>query len=243
MDTARPPFDEDPPFGSMRYRVRRRRMPKKDFWLMIGMLAVLAGILGYAVQAYVSRDQADRGTWIANALGPPTGIASDGKLRLGSVPMAATPREVRRIHPGAVIGVDRNGRQVALFEEEGGKYRATFLDTVHGAQAYRITYRQTFNTIGHDSVMERLAAKFGRPSTGDCERKVASGSSDCRYTWWLRDSNRLQVTTRSWAGGRTDVSMVAVNTYLEGKAKPIARPPTLPPTKTQQRDLERLPID
>lgn len=143
-------------------------------------------------------------------------------FEMGGVAMGDTPKAVAAAYPEAQLTHGPGGLPVAAFSRHGAAYQVSFMGPTHQRRAFRIRYHQVFEDLGPEQALARIRDRFGQPAMGGCNLTLMAGSGlECSYTWWLEDSNRLDLLARSGRSDagvpRTAITMTAVNTYLEGK--------------------------
>lgn len=215
-------------------RKRRIYTKNKPYSPGIGFLAFLCGLGIVILWVFVAYVNPELKLLFWNGLKTQT-----EKFQVSGVTMGMSLRKVTNLRPGTVVKQDRNGETVGLFQWEDAAHAVWFLDQGHGRQAYRIRYDKTFHTLSEREVLSHIAEKYGRPATSDCARLGAKPGTRCHFQWLAREGIFLDVYTRmtkqASGGERTDLTIIAVDTYLEGKARRQGTPGrSMPTTKAGQ---------
>jgi len=144
---------------------------------------------------------------------------SDHEFQMGGIELGMSPKTAERKHPNLVLTSVVKGEKVATFKTDGGKYTVWFVSINGIEKAYRIRYDQVFIGKTETDVVEDIGRRHGKPGTSDCARSPQD-ERKCHFQWWPSGGIALVVlsTTKKPAGTPvTGVTMIATDTYLDGK--------------------------
>ncbi len=140
---------------------------------------------------------------------------------INGVSLGMTPERVREIYPDLSVTMAAGGAVKGRYSGEDANYNISFMDHNGVKKVSRIQYDKTFNSLSEDQILEKIGKKFGKPIASNCTRSSIRQVTNCNFLWWLSGGATLSVTstqTRRPSGeNRTKLSMVAADTYLEGK--------------------------
>ena len=165
---------------------------------------------------------------------------------LEGVSLGMSPEAVRKQHPNLdLVGLGR-GETVATFNIESAHYTVWFIKIDGNDKAYRMRYDQSFRTRTEAEILESIGVKHGKPGTSECA-KAGDEARKCHFQWWPSGGIALSVSTAEVKSAsklvRTDVTMLATDTYLDGKRMRIkSKPNVKKPTTVQKNSLEKLPF-
>lgn len=138
---------------------------------------------------------------------------------MGGIELGMTPEMVEKMHPNLDLTNVVRGEKIGTFNENGAKYTVWFVSLNGIEKAYRIRYDQVFKGKTETDIVESIGRRHGKPGTSDCVKGSAS-ERRCHFQWWPSGGIALDVIsmTEKQAGEPvTGVSMIATDTYLDGK--------------------------
>ena len=138
---------------------------------------------------------------------------------MGGIELGMTPEKVERNHPNLDLTSLVQGEKTATFKADGARYTVWFVSINGIEKAYRIRYDQVFVGKTETDIVEDIGRRHGKPGTSDCTRN-AQAERKCHFQWWPSGGIALIVlsSTGKQAGTPvTGVTMIATDTYLDGK--------------------------
>lgn len=165
---------------------------------------------------------------------------------LGGVSLGMSPEAVLKKHPNLSLSNLGRGETAATFNFEGAHYIVWFIKMNGRNKAYRMRYDQSFTTRTEEEILDIIGDEHGKPGTSECT-KAGELARKCHFQWWPSGGIALNVSTTevktSSKATRTDVTMIATDTYLDGKRMRIQSKPTgLNQKKQQKNSSEKLPF-
>ncbi len=140
-------------------------------------------------------------------------------LEMGGVELGMNPELVEKRHPNLDLTSLVRGEKIATFNADGARFTVWFVSIKGQEKAYRIRYDQVFEGKTETDFLEEIGRRHGKPGTSDCTRG-APGERRCHFQWWPSGGIALNVlSTTEKRGGIpvTGVTMIATDTYLDGK--------------------------
>jgi|GEM_PF-1143559 len=167
-------------------------------------------------------------------------------FKLGNVSLGMSPDVVRKQHPNMSLAILAGGETAATFNYEGAHYTVWFIQINGVDKAYRMRYDQSFATRTEEEILDSIGDKHGKPGTSECS-KAGDLARKCHFQWWPSGGIALNVstteTTSTTGLTRTDVTMLATDTYLDGKRMRLRNKPALSAPKAgQKKSSEKLPF-
>ena len=146
------------------------------------------------------------------------------KFKLDGVTLGMTPEMVHRLHSNLILTDRGDGEKKGTYvSEKGGAFTALFLDDEGGHKAYRMRFSHAYKSITESDIIGKLSKDYGLPTTSDCSRRAVIRLRECRYSWLVAGGISLNALIResknSSGGIRTELTLNAVDTNLEGKKK------------------------
>jgi len=138
---------------------------------------------------------------------------------MGGIELGMNPEMVEKKHPNIDLTDLVRGEKIGTFKENGAKYTVWFVALNGAEKAYRIRYDQVLKGQTETDILENIGRRHGKPGTSDCA-KGSSNQRKCHFQWWPSGGIALDVIsmTEKRAGQPvTGVSMIATDTYLDGK--------------------------
>ncbi len=172
--------------------------------------------------------------------------AEKQSFKMGNVSLGMTPDKVREQHPNLDLSNLGRGESAVTFNFEGAHYTVWFININGRDKAFRMRYDQSFRTRTEAEILESIGKKHGKPGTSECS-KAGDQERKCHFQWWPFGGTALNVSTTEVKSGqgksRTDVTMIATDTYLDGKRLRLQSVPSSQKTKTgQKKSSEKLPF-
>lgn len=166
-------------------------------------------------------------------------------FNLGGVNLGMSPEAVRKKHPNLDLSILGRGETAATFQFEGAHYIVWFVKINDREKAYRMRYDQSFTTRTEEEILDSIGDEHGKPGTSECT-KAGELARKCSFQWWPKGGIALNVTTTETQipskPTRTEVTMIATDTYLDGKRMRIRSQPTdLILKKEKKNGSEKLP--
>ena len=116
-----------------------------------------------------------------------------------------------------------NGRTVVTFHADGAIHTLWFTGPGQDHKVHRIRIERTYEKLGEYEILARFGRLYGNPVTTDCGRQVFATGRQCHYRWLTKGGVPLDVHSRvikdASGAGRTVLTVIAVDAYLEGKAR------------------------
>ncbi len=167
-------------------------------------------------------------------------------FKLGGVSLGMSTEVVRKKHPNINLKSLGRGETAASFSFEDAHYIVWFVTIDGQEKAYRMRYDQSFNSRTEEEILNSIGDEHGKPGTSECT-KAGELARKCNFQWWPSGSISLSVSTTEVKSAtnhsRTDVTMIATDTYLDGKRMRLKSNPTgIAPTITQKTGAEKLPF-
>lgn len=170
------------------------------------------------------------------------------RFKLGGVSLGMSQAVVRKQHPNLDLASLGRGETVASFSFEGGNYTIWFIKVDSADKAYRMRYDQSFTTRTESEILESIGERHGKPGTSECT-KAGELARKCHFQWWPKGGIALNVSTTGAVQKngqmRTDVTVIATDTYLDGKRMRLQSKPRLPKTQNktgEKKSPEKLPF-
>ena len=165
---------------------------------------------------------------------------------MGDVSLGMSSDMVKKQHPNLEIVLLGSGESVGSFSLEGAHYTVWFVNINGRDQAYRMRYDQSYRTRSEADILESIGQVHGKPGTSECS-KAGDMEIKCHFQWWPSGGTSLNVSTtekKSKQGQmQTDVTMIATDTYLDGKRMRLKTRPVTPKTTAgQKKSSEKLPF-
>lgn len=167
-------------------------------------------------------------------------------FNMGGVSLGMSPEMVRSKHPNLDLVKLGRGESAASFIFEGAQYVVWFVKINGHNKAYRMRYDQSFTTLREAEILESIGNEHGKPGTSECS-KAGDMSRKCNFQWWPSGGIALNVSTTETKSPsyktRTVVTMIATDTYLDGKRMRIKGiPGTVTMKRLQKNSPEKLPF-
>jgi hypothetical protein len=167
-------------------------------------------------------------------------------FQLGDVSLGMSSREVKKQHPNLDLVRLGNDESVAKFNTDGAHYVIWFVNINGREKAYRMRYDQRFASRTETELLASIGNKHGKPGTSECS-KAGELARKCHFQWWPSGGTALTVSTtevKSKTGKTsTDLTMIATDTYLDGKRmRLLSKPPAVTPKIPQKKSPEKLPF-
>ena len=167
-------------------------------------------------------------------------------FKLGGVSLGMSPDLVRKHHPNLDLSSLGRGETAATFKFDGAHYIVWFINIDGHEKAYRMRYDQSFATRTEEEILDSIGDKHGKPGTSECA-KAGDLARKCHFQWWPAGGIALNVSTTETKSAskqtRTDVTMIATDTYLDGKRMRNLSNPGQTTTKSgQKNNSEKLPF-
>jgi len=167
-------------------------------------------------------------------------------FKLGGISLGMSPEVVRKRHPNLDLASLGRGETAATFNFEGAHYTVWFVTIDGHDKSYRMRYDQSFTTRTEAEILDSIGDKHGKPGTSECA-KAGDQARKCNFQWWPSGGISLNVSTTEVKSAaklsRTDVTMIATDTYLDGKRMRLKDMPTdLKPKNEQKKNSEKLPF-
>ena len=202
-------------------RIRRDDSRAESPWQGIGMLLALCllSLLALGVlTATVVRIDGNATIWQSLvSLMEERESGAHGGIRFGM-----TPTRAHQVQPHMLLADLLGGETAGSFEVGGVPHAVAFLTAEHGRKAYRVRSLRTVSPQEADARVESLHLTHGLPLDSDCTKRIFEATRTCRYHWLASNGVSLTLTTRAVigrSGPRTEVSLIAVDTYLAGKRR------------------------
>ncbi len=215
---ATAPLDE---IDDREVRIRRDDRHAESPWQGIGMLLALCLLsllaLGVLTTTVVRIDDNTTIWKSLVSLLKERDSAAHGGIRFGM-----TPARAHKAQPHMLLADMPGGETAGSFEFDGVPHAVAFLAAEHGRQAYRIRSQRTVTPKAADARLKSLHRSLGSPLESGCAKRIFEATRTCRYRWLASKGVSITLTTRSVIGSsspRTEVSLVAVDTYLQGKRR------------------------
>jgi len=167
-----------------------------------------------------------------------------GTFEMGKVSLGMTPEMVREKHPNLNMAIIGRGESIATFTYDGANYTVWFVKLDGRDKAFRMRYDHTFTTITEEEILDRIGDKHGKPGTTECSRNEGEGGK-CYFQWWPAGGISLNVNTakrKPDANAVTDVTMIATDTYLDGKRLRNREASRLSASPDGKKKTEKLPF-
>ncbi|MBC8268181.1 MAG: hypothetical protein H8E36_05490 [Rhodospirillaceae bacterium] len=167
-------------------------------------------------------------------------------FKLGGVSLGMSPDVVRKRHPNLDLASLGRGETAATFKFDGAHYTVWFVNIGGHEKAYRMRYDQSFATRTEEDILDSIGDKHGKPGTSECS-KAGDLARKCHFQWWPSGGIALNVSTTEVKSSlnhtRTDVTMIATDTYLDGKRMRNQSQPEQTSSKSgQENNSEKLPF-
>ena len=138
---------------------------------------------------------------------------------MGGIELGMRPDAVEREHPNMNLTSLVKGEKVGMFKTDDGKYTVWFVSINGIDKAYRIRFDQIVKGMTETDIIEDMGRRHGKPSTSECA-KGAPKMRSCEFQWW--PSGGIALNVFSSTDNRknlpvTGISMIATDTYLDGK--------------------------
>lgn len=168
------------------------------------------------------------------------------RFRLGGVNLGMSSDSVRKEHPNMDLASMGRGESIGSFTFEGGHYTVWFIKVDGRDKSYRVRYDQSFSTRTEADVLESIGDLHGKPGTSEC-RKAGELTRKCHFQWWPKGGIALNVSTtetkKKNKKPQTEVTVIATDTYLDGKRMRLQSKPVVTPAKPgQKKSLKKLPF-
>ncbi|HER25876.1 MAG TPA: hypothetical protein ENI69_02070 [Rhodospirillales bacterium] len=209
-------MDHDRRRGDRRLAAGRRQVDesKKSFssLVILTVLSSLALVFFLAYQSGIGNDVDWRKFFNLK-------VKTGSSFEMGGVEFGMDPEMVEKKHPNLDLTSLVRGEKIATFKTGGARYTVWFVSINGRDKAYRIRYDQVFKGKTETDIVEDIGRRHGKPGTSDCSAGAA-GERRCHFQWWPSGGISLNVLsiTRKRAGQPvTGVTMIATDTYLDGK--------------------------
>lgn len=142
-------------------------------------------------------------------------------FKINGMSLGMTPDRIRGLYPSLTVKLDNNGAMKGSYTANDANYTVSFTKQGGSQKAFQIRYDKNFKDMTEEQILQRIGQRFGRPASTNCTRSGLRNSSGCHFRWWLRGNTVLNVyttvVTDKSGKTRTGLSMVAADSYLEGK--------------------------
>jgi hypothetical protein len=167
-------------------------------------------------------------------------------FKLGNVSLGMSRERVKKQHPNLDFANLGRGESVTSFNFEGAHFTVWFININGSDKAFRMRYDQSYRTRTEAEVLESIGKIHGKPGTSECAR-AGDQERKCHFQWWPSGGTALSVSTieikSNQKAVRTDVTMIATDTYLDGKRLRLQSKPGAAKIKTEQKkSSEKLPF-
>ena len=141
-------------------------------------------------------------------------------FKMGGVNLGMSGDAVRQLHSNINLETLATGESIGSFRFEGANYTLWFVKVDGRDKAYRMRSDQAFIGRSEIEILDGIGDKHGKPGTSECT-KAGTDARKCHFQWWPSGGIALNViTTEKTKPGkrqRTEVTMSATDTYLDGK--------------------------
>jgi len=169
-------------------------------------------------------------------------------FKMGGVSLGMSADKVRRMHSNIDLKAVGSGETIGSFNYEGANYILWFVKVDGRDKAYRMRYDQAFASRSEQGILDAIGDKHGKPGTSECT-KAGAEARKCHFQWWPSGGIVLNVITTErtppGAERRTEVTMIATDTYLDGKRmrlRSALRAPAQKKKKQGKKTPEKLPF-
>ncbi|NQU58286.1 MAG: hypothetical protein HQ513_13700 [Rhodospirillales bacterium] len=171
---------------------------------------------------------------------------ANSAFKLGGVSLGMSPETVRKKHPNLDLSSLGRSEAAATFKFEGAHYTVWFVNINGQEKAYRMRYDQSFTTRTEEEILDSIGDEHGKPGTSECS-KAGDLARKCNFQWWPSGGIALNVSTTEVKSvskkTRTDVTMIATDSYLDGKRMRLKSNPVEAIAPPQQKNNpEKLPF-
>lgn len=220
-----------------RARRDRRKDRRQESGPGIGTLFVmcLLGLMALAIFVVFKTDYGAKIDWRSMFF---TKDVDTTSFKMGGVSLGMSVDKVKRMHSNIELKAVASGETIGSFNYEGANYILWFVKVDGRDKAYRIRYDQSFTDRTETQILDAIGDKHGKPGTSECT-KAGAEARKCHFQWWPSGGIALNVITteRTPPGGerRTEVTMIATDTYLDGKRMRLRKALRAPlPTQGKQ---------
>lgn len=191
----------------------RRQM---DISILVTMLFFVLIVIGtYAAIKLMPGMEFKMGSFFTALSNKPQADTVVGNIKLGS-----TLDVLREKYPYAEKAVAANGALTMGYDDGDSRYTIWYGEDGPYHIAYKARQYRVLPGVSEDDYVNDIVKKFGAPSVSTCSRSIVDGMRDCRFSWWMPDELRLDLTSRqdtSTKDPRLMVTLVATDTRLEGR--------------------------
>lgn len=169
-------------------------------------------------------------------------------FRMGGVSLGMSTDKIKRMHSNIELKSVGSGETIGSFNYQGANYILWFVKVDGRDKAYRMRYDQAFASHSEQDILDRIGDRHGKPGTSECT-KAGEQARKCHFQWWPSGGIALNVitteNTKQGADKRTEVTMIATDTYLDGKRmrlRKALRAPSLKLENQGEKNIEKLPF-
>jgi hypothetical protein len=153
-------------------------------------------------------------------------VGKNGIL-FANVTLGMSRSTVEKVHPDLIRRRTANGRTVGTFRANGATHTLWFTGPGQGHKVHRIRIERTYEKLGEYEILARFGRLYGNPMSTDCGRRVFAPGQQCHYRWLTKGGVPLDIHSRvikdTGGASRTVLTVIAVDTYLEEKARENGR--------------------
>ncbi|MHA1598580.1 MAG: hypothetical protein ACTSV1_07640 [Alphaproteobacteria bacterium] len=149
-------------------------------------------------------------------------------FKMGGVSLGMSAKDIRLKHSNLNLNKVASGESIGSFSFDGANYTLWFVEIDGRDKAYRMRYDQAFTSRSEIEILDSIGDKHGKPGTSECT-KAGVDARKCHFQWWPSGGIALNVstteTTKPGTKRRTEVTMIATDTYLDGKRMRLRKLP------------------
>lgn len=119
------------------------------------------------------------------------------RFQMGHIKLGSSLADLRKLRSDAIAGVTSSGNVSAIYKDGGATYSAWYGTEGSRNFSYRVRYDNNFTNTDEDAFISEISERFGGPSTSSCNARITDGMRACKFSWWLPDAVRLDVSTRT----------------------------------------------
>ncbi len=194
---------------------------RKGHWSGIGSLILLCLVSVFALTLFLAWMTTEPRPNVWGGMFAQRSVGKNGIL-FADVTLGMRRSTVEKMQPGMIARRIASGKTVGTFRAEGATHTLWFTGPGQDHKVHRIRIERTYDQLGEYEVLARFGRKYGNPVSTDCGRQVFAPGQYCHYQWLTKGGIPLDVHSRviMTAGGasRTVLTVIAVDSYLEGKA-------------------------
>jgi hypothetical protein len=209
------------------YKNKQATDPNRhSHWSGIGSLILLCLVSVFALILFLAFVSTESLPIVWNGMFAAKSIGKNGAL-FANVSIGMRRSTVEKVRPDLTLRRTASGKTVATFRADGANHTLWFTGPGQNHKVHRIRIERVYEELGEYEILARFGRMYGNPVSTDCSRQVFAPGQQCHFRWLTKGGAPLDVHSRvikdAAGASRTVLTVIAVDAYLEQKAKGTGR--------------------